>query len=76
MPPHSTDDGLRAALKVRSQLPRTGVVMLSQHLSRQYALDLLATGPSSVGYLLNQHTWPTPAASPQICGCRHRRHDA
>ncbi len=54
MPPDGTDDGLRAALKVRSQLPRTGVVVLSQHLSRQYALDLLAGGPSGVGYLLKQ----------------------
>jgi DNA-binding NarL/FixJ family response regulator len=54
MPPDSTDDGLRAALKVRSRLPRTAVVVLSQHLSRQYALDLLAAGPAGVGYLLKQ----------------------
>ena len=54
MPPDGTDDGLRAALKVRSLLPGTGVVVLSQHLSRQYALDLLAGGPSGVGYLLKQ----------------------
>lgn len=54
MPPDCTDDGLRAALKVRSHLPRTGVVVLSQHLSRQYALDLLAGGPSGVGYLLKE----------------------
>ena len=54
MPPDSTDDGLRAALRLRSRLPRTGVVVLSQHLSRQYALDLLATGPAGVGYLLKQ----------------------
>ena len=54
MPPDGTDDGLRAALTVRSQLPRTGVVVLSQHLSRQYALDLLAGGPAGVGYLLKQ----------------------
>ena len=54
MPPDCTDDGLRAALTVRSQLPHTGVVVLSQHLSRQYALDLLAGGPSGVGYLLKQ----------------------
>jgi DNA-binding NarL/FixJ family response regulator len=54
MPPDSTDDGLRAALKVRSRLPRTAVVVLSHHLSRQYALDLLATGPAGVGYLLKQ----------------------
>ncbi|CAA9380198.1 MAG: Two-component transcriptional response regulator, LuxR family [uncultured Nocardioidaceae bacterium] len=54
MPPDGTDDGLRAALTVRSLLPRTGVVVLSQHLSRQYALDLLAGGPAGVGYLLKQ----------------------
>ncbi len=54
MPPDGTDDGLRAALTVRSRLPRTGVVVLSQHLSRQYALDLLAAGPCGVGYLLKQ----------------------
>lgn len=29
MPPDGTDDGLRAALTVRSQLPGTGVVVLS-----------------------------------------------
>ncbi|MDQ3610743.1 MAG: DNA-binding response regulator, partial [Actinomycetota bacterium] len=39
---------------MRSLLPRTGVVVLSQHLSRQHALDLLAGGPSGVGYLLKQ----------------------
>lgn len=54
MPPGGTDDGLRAALALRSRLPRTGVVVLSQHLSRQYALDLLAGGTSGVGYLLKQ----------------------
>ena len=54
MPPDCADDGLRAALTVRSQLPRTGVVLLSQHLSRQYALDLLAGGQCGVGYLLKQ----------------------
>ena len=54
MPPDGTDDGLRAALAIRNRLPRTGVLVLSQHLSRQYAMDLLAQGPSGVGYLLKQ----------------------
>lgn len=54
MPPGRTDDGLRAALALRSQLPEVGVVVLSQHLSRQYALDLLAGGAAGVGYLLKQ----------------------
>lgn len=54
MPPGGADDGLRAALRLRSRLPRTGVLVLSQHLSRQYAIDLLAGDPSRVGYLLKQ----------------------
>ncbi len=54
MPPTSTDDGLRAALALRTALPGTGVVVLSQHLSRQYALELLAGDTAGVGYLLKQ----------------------
>lgn len=54
MPPGGTDDGLRAAITLRVRLPRAGVVVLSQHLSRQYAFDLLAEGTSGVGYLLKQ----------------------
>lgn len=54
MPPGLADDGLQAALTVRSRLPATGVVVLSQHLSRQYAIDLLSSGTSRVGYLLKQ----------------------
>lgn len=54
MPPGLSDDGLQAALTIRSRLPATGVVVLSQHLSRQYAIDLLSGGASRVGYLLKQ----------------------
>jgi DNA-binding NarL/FixJ family response regulator len=54
MPPRGADDGLQAALSLRSQLPHAGVVVLSQHLSRQYAIDLLAGGSAGVGYLLKQ----------------------
>jgi DNA-binding NarL/FixJ family response regulator len=54
MPPGLADDGLRAALTVRRRLPETGVVVLSQHLSPQYAIDLLSGGTAGVGYLLKQ----------------------
>ena len=54
MPPGGTDDERRAALALRSRLPRTGIVVLSQHVSRQYALDLLADGGAGTGYLLKQ----------------------
>jgi len=52
MPPDGTDDGLRAAITIRSELPRTGVLVLSQFLEEAYALDLIGDDASGVGYLL------------------------
>jgi DNA-binding NarL/FixJ family response regulator len=52
MPPTNTDDGLRAALSLRAELPDTGVLVLSQYVEEGYALDLLADGGAGVGYLL------------------------
>ena len=51
MPPSFTDEGLRAALAVRAELPGTAVLVLSQYVEESYAGDLLATG-GGVGYLL------------------------
>jgi DNA-binding NarL/FixJ family response regulator len=51
MPPTFTDEGLRAALRVRRAVPGTGVLVLSQYVEGSYAEDLLATG-GGVGYLL------------------------
>jgi DNA-binding NarL/FixJ family response regulator len=52
MPPTHTDEGLRAALAIRSELPDVGVLVLSQYVEQQYALDLLAESAEGVGYLL------------------------
>lgn len=52
MPPTYTDEGLRAALAIRSELPGTGVLVLSQYLEDQYALELLGDDAAGVGYLL------------------------
>jgi DNA-binding NarL/FixJ family response regulator len=52
MPPDLTDDGLRAALKIRQELPGTGILVLSQFLEEHYALDLIGEDASGVGYLL------------------------
>lgn len=52
MPPTGTDDGLRAALQLRAELPDLGVLVLSQYVEEAYARDLLAGGTSGVGYLL------------------------
>ncbi len=52
MPPTFTDEGLRAALSARSEVPGTGVLVLSQYVEESYAGDLLADGAGGVGYLL------------------------
>ena len=52
MPPTQTDEGLRAAAVIRSELPRTGVVVLSQHVKESYAIQLLEESAAGVGYLL------------------------
>ena len=52
MPPTHTDEGLRAAREIRAQHPGTAVLMLSQYVEPDYALDLLADSAEGVGYLL------------------------
>jgi DNA-binding NarL/FixJ family response regulator len=52
MPPDRTDDGLRAALRIRSAQPQVGVIVLSQFLEDRYALDLVGERAEGVGYLL------------------------
>ncbi|WP_323185574.1 response regulator transcription factor [Streptomyces sp. NBC_01239] len=52
MPPTHTDEGLRAAISVRAQLPGTPVLVLSQYVEESYAAELLADGSGAVGYLL------------------------
>jgi DNA-binding NarL/FixJ family response regulator len=54
MPPTHTDEGLRAAATIRTELPDTGVVVLSQYVKESYALHLLAESAAGVGYLLKQ----------------------
>jgi DNA-binding NarL/FixJ family response regulator len=59
MPPTFTDEGLRAALVVRSRWPDVGVLVLSQYVEERYATELLsdrtvqrAGEAGGVGYLL------------------------
>ncbi|HEY9411837.1 MAG TPA: response regulator transcription factor [Jiangellaceae bacterium] len=52
MPPSYSDEGLRAAIAARTQVPGTGVLVLSQYVEESYAGDLLADGAGGVGYLL------------------------
>ena len=52
MPPTYTDEGLRAAIAARAQLPGAPMLVLSQYVEAAYARDLLADGSGGVGYLL------------------------
>jgi len=52
MPPTHTDDGLRAALQIRSRWPGTGILVLSQYVEETYAAELLAVDTAGIGYLL------------------------
>ncbi|MFC5066300.1 response regulator [Actinomycetospora atypica] len=54
MPPDRTDDGLRAAVRIRAAQPGVAVVVLSQHVHGQYAVELLGARARGVGYLLKQ----------------------
>jgi DNA-binding NarL/FixJ family response regulator len=52
MPPTRTDDGLRAAIEIRSEHPGTRVLVLSQYVEERYAVDLIGECAEGVGYLL------------------------
>jgi DNA-binding NarL/FixJ family response regulator len=52
MPPTHTDEGIRAALVIRSQWPEVAVLVLSQYVEERYAADLLSANTHGIGYLL------------------------
>ncbi|MCX5391551.1 response regulator transcription factor [Streptomyces sp. NPDC006482] len=52
LPPGFRDEGLRAALAAREQLPGLPVLVLSQYVEETYAAELLGGGAQGVGYLL------------------------
>ncbi|MCX5398716.1 response regulator transcription factor [Streptomyces sp. NBC_00102] len=55
MPPGFTDEGLRAAVELRSRQPDLPVLVLSQYVQRSYAEDLLDSADgTAVGYLLKE----------------------
>ncbi|MEU0692204.1 response regulator transcription factor [Streptomyces uncialis] len=52
MPPGFRDEGLRAALAARREIPGLPVLVLSQYVEETYAAELLGGGAGGVGYLL------------------------
>jgi DNA-binding NarL/FixJ family response regulator len=57
LPPAYTDEGLRAALEARRQVPGLPVLILSAHVERLYARELLADQAGGVGYLLKDRVF-------------------
>ena len=54
MPPGHGDDGLQAAIRIRRELPSTGVLILSQSYEEHYAQQLIGERGEGVGYLLKE----------------------
>lgn len=52
MPPSGSDEGLRAAVRIRQEWPQAPILVLSQYVVEAYADELLAAGDGSIGYLL------------------------
>jgi len=57
LPPTQTDEGLQAALAARREIPGLPVLVLSQHVERLYARELLADGTGGIGYLLKDRVF-------------------
>ena len=66
LPPTHTDDGLRAALQARRQVPGLPVLVLSQYVERLYARELLADQAGGVGYLLKDRVFNDEAFTAAI----------
>jgi DNA-binding NarL/FixJ family response regulator/class 3 adenylate cyclase len=52
MPPTHTNEGLRAAHQIRAEQPQAGVLVLSQYVETDYAMQLVSEGAAGLGYLL------------------------
>ena len=55
MPPDNTDDGARAARRLRQDHPELGIVLLSQHVETQHSVELVSSG--RFGYLLKDRVF-------------------
>jgi DNA-binding NarL/FixJ family response regulator len=52
LPPTFTDEGVRAAIEARQQIPGLPILILSQYVEHTFARELLTSGEGGVGYLL------------------------
>jgi DNA-binding NarL/FixJ family response regulator len=52
LPPTHNDEGMRAALEIRTKHPSVGILVLSQYVELGLAMKLLAESAEGAGYLL------------------------
>jgi DNA-binding NarL/FixJ family response regulator/class 3 adenylate cyclase len=52
MPPSYTDEGLSATHRIRERFPEVGVLLLSQYVESEFAVELVSAGAARLGYLL------------------------
>lgn len=52
LPPTFTDEGIRAAVHLRTARPEVAVLVLSQYVEERYAGELISTQSAALGYLL------------------------
>ena len=57
LPPTFTDEGIRAAVAARREVPGLPVLVLSQYVEQLYARELLASGSGGIGYLLKDRVF-------------------
>ena len=68
MPPTHTDEGLRAAIAMRREIPAPRVLVFSQYVETKYAARLLAGSAAGVGYLLKDGSPTSPTSSTRSSG--------
>src|SRR5258708_22786333 len=79
LPPMFTDEGIRAALAARREVPGLPVLVLSQYVEQLYARELLASGSGGIGYPLNDPAFATAPfvdAGPRLAPVRPAMHPA
>jgi DNA-binding NarL/FixJ family response regulator len=70
LPPTFTDEGLRAALAARRELPGLPVLVLSQYVERLYARELLAAAAAASGTCSRTGCWMVPSSPTGSAGSR------
>ena len=75
LPPSFTDEGLRATIAARREVPGLPALILSQYVERLYARELLSDSTGAVGYLLKDRVGdvrPTSTHSSPSSACHPR----